>query len=366
MKSVGIERLTKRFGASDAAVALRDISLAVGAGELVVLLGPSGSGKTTLLRCIAGLTEPTAGTIRIGDRTIVDCDRGIAIPTHRRGLGMVFQNFALWPHMTVGQNVAYPLHGSAASIESRVAQMLSLVHCAPLMDRLPSTLSGGQQQRIALARALAAAPDVLLFDEPLSNLDALLRLELRAQLRFIHRRTGFTGIYVTHDQAEALSLGTRIAVMNQGRIEQIATPEEVYQKPATEFVAEFMGMGNRLTLAPDGTRCDGSGLRVIGFEPSRASAPAGTVAVRFRPESLALDKPGNPSTRGEDGPVLVIPDVEIVDRAFAGEHVEYSVQSGPLLLKARVARSVSPSGVGERACAVVSRADAALFEERST
>jgi iron(III) transport system ATP-binding protein len=361
MTPLRIEAVSKHFGAADTAPALSNVSLAVDAGELVVLLGPSGSGKTTLLRCIAGLTEPTAGTIRVGNRVIVDCADDVHVPTHKRGLGMVFQNFALWAHMTVRQNVAYPLGGRAKAAEGRVSEMLNLVHCMALADRLPSTLSGGQQQRIALARALAAAPALLLFDEPLSNLDALLRLELRTQLRLIHRRTAFTGVYVTHDQAEALSLGTRVAVMNQGRIEQIGTPEEVYCAPASDFVAEFMGMGNRLVIESDGTRSDGSGQRVLGLAPRGGVPGTRKVVVRFRPEALMFESTDAQSSGSAAN--LVIPDVEIVDRAFGGECVEYSLQTGTLLLKARIPRGTALRDVGERVRATLRQTDAAFFEE---
>lgn len=359
MTALRIDRISKDFGRPQTLAALHEINLAVDAGEMVVLLGPSGSGKTTLLRCVAGLTEPTGGSIQIGDRTVVDCERGIRIPTHKRGLGMVFQNFALWPHMTVRANVAYPLAGRAEIRDKRVDEMLELVHCSHLGDRLPSTLSGGQQQRIALVRALASAPALLLFDEPLSNLDALLRIELRAQLRQIHRVTGFTGLYVTHDQVEALSLGSRVAVMNHGQIEQIGPPEQIYNAPATDFVAEFMGMGNRLIVTGDGALSDGSGRRIMGLPARHGATGSGQKAIRFRPESLALEANGASAASQSH---LVIPDLDVVDRAFIGEYVEYSLQSASSSLKARMGRGAQLIDVGGRVNGLVPHLEAASFD----
>jgi len=306
--SLSIRKVSKTFPGAAQANALRDIDIDVADGELLVLLGPSGSGKTTLLRCIAGLIEPTQGTIRLGDRVVADCATGEHVPIAKRDLGMVFQSFALWPHMTVDGNVAYPLKArkwSADAARARVAEMLALVHCSPFADRLPATLSGGQQQRVALARALAAKPAIVLFDEPLSNLDALLRVELRTQVRLIHRETKFTGVYVTHDQVEAMSLGDRVAVMNHGVIEQIGTPNEIYFHPRTEFVAGFMGMSNRVDS-------DGS--------------------LRFRPESVQLlDGARGADTNAQQ---LVFPQARVVDRAFHGERMHYILAIGDNMISA--------------------------------
>jgi len=364
MTPLHIQDVSKHFGSADTPPALSEVSLAVDSGELLVLLGPSGSGKTTLLRCIAGLIEPSSGTIRIGEHVVVDCAAGVHVATHKRGLGMVFQNFALWPHMTVKQNVAYPLAKHSQGVDDRVMEMLTLVRCEPMADRLPSTLSGGQQQRIALARALAGSPALLLFDEPLSNLDALLRIELRTQLRLIHRMKGFTGIYVTHDQGEALSLGTRVAVMNQGHIEQIGTPEEIYCSPASDFVADFMGMGNQLIVDGSGLRCDGSGRRVAGFGSEfRKGNTTERTAIRFRPESLVVIGNERADQAATQSPGrLAIDDLEVLDRAFGGEHIEYSLQSGTVVLKARMTRGHALWEVGERVCGLVSQADTACFE----
>ncbi|HSW15944.1 MAG TPA: ABC transporter ATP-binding protein [Ramlibacter sp.] len=319
--SLTIRRVSKAFPGSRQPNALRNIDIDVAEGELLVLLGPSGSGKTTLLRCIAGLIEPSQGTIKLGDRIVADCAAGEHIPIAKRDLGMVFQSFALWPHMTVAGNVAYPLKArkwGADAIRRRVDDMLALVHCSAFADRLPATLSGGQQQRVALARALAAKPAIVLFDEPLSNLDALLRVELRTQVRQIHRETGFTGVYVTHDQVEAMSLGDRVAVMNHGVIEQIGTPNEIYFHPRTEFVAGFMGMSNR-----------------VDAEEMAAGGPRGATAagaLRFRPESVQLlDGARGANASAEQ---LVFPAARVVDRAFHGERMHYVLAIGENMISA--------------------------------
>jgi iron(III) transport system ATP-binding protein len=246
---LGINHISKNFGQTPA---LRDVSLEVESQELFFLLGPSGCGKTTLLRLIAGFYEPDAGELFFGDKPMT------GVPPHRRNTGMVFQNYALWPHMTVAENVAYGLDvRSVAQDEKkrRVAEALEIVQMETYAQRLPNQLSGGQQQRVALARALVIRPDVLLLDEPLSNLDAKLRLEMRDEIRRIHAQTKITTIYVTHDQKEALSMANRIAVMRDGRIEQIGDPRSLYRQPASRFVADFMGDTN--WLSAEVTRNDG-------------------------------------------------------------------------------------------------------------
>ena len=257
MTHVSISSLTKRFGGSEGTVAVNSVDLEIQSSELVVLLGPSGCGKTTLLRCIAGLERPTEGRIEIGGERIFDHESGSETPPHKRDIGMVFQNYALWPNMNVRENVAYPLRhrkvGRAERAE-RAMSALDMVECGALWERSPSEMSGGQQQRVALARALVARPSLILFDEPLSNLDFRLRLQLRYELHALHAELGFTGVYVTHDQTEALQLGSRIAVMRAGTIEQVGTPLEVFQTPATSYVAEFLGIDNRFEVRriPDG------------------------------------------------------------------------------------------------------------------
>src|SRR3954463_11078781 len=248
MSGIQIKGLVKRYGDI---VAVNSIDLTVERGEFVTLLGPSGSGKTTTLRMVAGLEQPDSGTIEIGGRTVYS--GRINVPAHKRGLGMVFQSYAMWPHKTVYENVAFPLRMNRIAKNderSRVERMLSVVGLEhrEYGTRYPSQLSGGQQQRVALARALVADPQVILYDEPLSNLDARLRDQMRTEIHRIHRSQPFTAIYVTHDQIEALALGQRIAIMRVGGLEQLGTPEEIYENPATEYVASFIGMSNRVPV----------------------------------------------------------------------------------------------------------------------
>ena len=242
--------------------AVDDVSLTVAPGEFLVLLGPSGCGKTTLLRCLAGLENPDAGQIDIKGRTVFSSS--MRVPSGERRVGMVFQSYALWPHMTVEQNVSYPLRNlprgrrmSRPAIAQRVDELLALMGLEQQARRKPGQLSGGQQQRVALARAIAAGNDVVLFDEPLSNIDAKVREALRLELRRMQRELGFTAIYVTHDQTEALELADRIAVMRDGKVVQLGTGHDVYRDPSSRFVAEFVGTSNMLPvsgeLGPDGT-----------------------------------------------------------------------------------------------------------------
>jgi iron(III) transport system ATP-binding protein len=228
-------------------VAVNGVSFEVGRGEHVTLLGPSGCGKTTTLRAIAGLEQPIAGTISIDGQVMYDAGGRRNVPTEQRGVSMVFQSYAVWPHMTVLGNVAYGLKvrkESSAEIRAKVERALDLVQMRHLADRPASKLSGGQQQRVALARAIAFSPTVVLFDEPLSNLDAKLRAEMRLELRELQRQLGITSVYVTHDQEEALAISDRVIVMNVGAIEQIGTPEQIYNRPRNRFVADFVGSAN--------------------------------------------------------------------------------------------------------------------------
>lgn len=241
MPDITIRNLTKRFGK---VVAVSNLDLKINHGEFVTLLGPSGCGKTTTLRCIAGLEDPDQGEIFIGERCIFSSTRGIFVSPGARGVGMVFQSYALWPHMTVFQNVAFGLAKKGlgkAEITRRVQDVLALLGLNGLDRRYPNELSGGQQQRVAVARAVVTQPEILLFDEPLSNLDAKLRMTLRAELKRLHAEIGATTVYVTHDQLEALTLSTRIAVMKDGVVQQMNTPQHVYHFPNNLFVAEFMG-----------------------------------------------------------------------------------------------------------------------------
>src|SRR5215218_6073648 len=242
-----IEHLTKIF--SGTVKAIDDVSLTIQPGELVSFLGPSGCGKTTTLNCVAGLEHPDQGVIRVGDFTMTDTARKVSLQPEERGLGLVFQSYALWPHRTVADNVAYALRlrrRPRAEIERRVAEVLEGVGLGTLGARYPSQLSGGQQQRVALARALVYEPPVILLDEPLSNLDARLRVDMRSEIRALQTELGVTALYVTHDQEEALSISDRVMVMAQGRIEQLSTPWELYNQPVTRFVASFVGTSNIL------------------------------------------------------------------------------------------------------------------------
>ena len=290
--------LEKRF--PNGTVAVDHLDLDVAAGELVALLGPSGCGKTTTLRCIAGFEDPTAGTIELGG-TRID-----TLPPNRRGATMVFQGYALFPHLSVAENVGYGLRVRrvrGAAFRERVGTALGLVGLAGLGDRRPQQLSGGQQQRVALARALILEPALLLFDEPLSNLDAKLREHMRLEIRGLQQRVGITSVYVTHDQAEAMTLADRVAVMDQGKIAQLGSPREIYDEPATRFVAEFVGTANFLTGTVRGQEGALIVVDVLG-RPRRASAapgafPAGTpVLVMARPEEIHIVDAGEPDAIG--------------------------------------------------------------------
>ena len=240
---ITLQHISKSYGGRPV---IRDVSLTVRSGSFTTLLGPSGCGKTTLLRMIAGLETPDAGEIFLGSRCVFSGAQGISVPPEARGLGFVFQDFALWPHMTVFENTAFGLRASGRTehLAERVRQALSIVHLEELTDRYPHQLSGGQQQRVAFARAVVTEPECILFDEPLSALDAQLRAEMRVELRELVTRLGLTAVFVTHDQSEAISMSDRIAVFSAGRLEQYDAPEAVYSHPATSFAAHFVGLSN--------------------------------------------------------------------------------------------------------------------------
>jgi ABC-type Fe3+/spermidine/putrescine transport system ATPase subunit len=285
--ALAVDGVEKRF--ADGPPVLDRLDLAVADGEFFTLLGPSGCGKTTLLRCIAGFLLPEAGAIAMDGARI---DR---LPAHKRDIGMVFQDYAIFPHLTVAENVAFGLnarHLDRAEIAVRVPEALRTVRLEALAARLPAELSGGQQQRVGLARAMVIRPKLLLMDEPLSNLDAKLRLELRDDIRDIQRRLGITTIYVTHDQEEAMAVSDRICVMNGGRIEQVASPFELYHRPATRFVAGFVGAMNFLpaTVAADRLEIAQQHCRVN-------TAAAGAVELAIRPEQLLLGQTSTPGLR---------------------------------------------------------------------
>jgi len=299
-----IEHLTKAF-TPGTSPAVNDVSFTVAAGEIVVLLGPSGCGKTTTLRCVAGLEHPTAGVIRIGDAVVSAPEQGILLAPRSRNIGMVFQSYAVWPHMTVRQNVNYPLRTrglSRAEMAGKVAFALDLVGLSEYADRSVTTLSGGQMQRVALARAVVYEPQLLLLDEPLSNLDALLRLRLRDDLRRIVKKAGLTALYVTHDQAEAVVLGDRIGVMRDGRLLQMATPSEIYNRPTDLFVAGFTGASNVLTgtlieqAEIFGVVQTASGQRLRAWMPTPLPTGA-AVKLALRPENIQLDAPEGAENR---------------------------------------------------------------------
>jgi iron(III) transport system ATP-binding protein len=294
MADIRISGLSKTYdgqGADLAAVA--NLNLAIGANQFVTLLGPSGCGKTTTLRLIAGYIRPDAGTIHVGDR-LVSSNEGV-IPPELRGMGMVFQNYAVWPHKTVFENVVFGLKlrkVPAAEAKERVSGALALVNLTGLEARYPNELSGGQQQRVALARSLVVEPEILLLDEPLSNLDAKLRERMRTELKQLQRRTGITFVYVTHDQAEALALSDQIAVIHGGRLQQYGTPYEVYSRPANKTVADFMGLINVIAAkvsGPGTVLLDGA-LTVEVPLPAGCS-PGETVDFTVRPECIRLVPP---------------------------------------------------------------------------
>ena len=285
---LALSRLTKQYGAT---AAVADVSLEVAQGELVALLGPSGCGKTTTLRMIVGLVVPTAGDVILLGRRIT------GVPPYQRDMGMVYQHYALFPHLNVAQNVAFGLEMRQVpqpEIRARVAEALALVRLENFEGRRIRELSGGQQQRVALARALVIKPAVLLLDEPLSNLDAKLREEMRGEIREIQRRLGITTVFVTHDQVEALTMADRVAVMNRGRLEQVGTPEEIYERPVSRFVASFIGRANFIPARV--VRRDPGGARLetpegVALPASPAPPGASTVAVMVRPHRIRLVRP---------------------------------------------------------------------------
>jgi thiamine transport system ATP-binding protein len=330
---VAIEGMSATF---DGVTALEDVSLTIDEGEFFTLVGPSGCGKTTMLRTIAGLTDGTDGSVAIGGRDVTDSQ------PEERNVGMVFQNYALFPHMSVRENVAYGLrfHDHSRGKEDRVAELLDLVDLTGAADRSPEQLSGGQQQRIALARALAPEPDVLLLDEPLSALDAKLRKRLRVQIQTIQRELDITTVYVTHDQAEALALSDRVAVMQNGRIEQVAAPETVYRDPASRFVAAFVGDNN---LFDGVVGDDGSSVAVAGVElplPAGAEAAAGeSVTMAVRPEAITL---GDGAERAQSADAALTATIETVE--FLGDAYRVHCRWQDRQIECKTTAVASPTG----------------------
>jgi iron(III) transport system ATP-binding protein len=332
MSQIRVDQLSKRYGSN---VIVDDLDLTIEEGEFVVLLGPSGCGKTTTLRCIAGLETPEGGAISFGDRVMFDASKRVDIPTHKRNIGMVFQSYALWPHMKVRDNISYPLRVRrqkaalrSGAVEKAAAELGRVaVEERPAVDHV-----GGQQQRVAVARGLVSEPELVLFDEPLSNLDARLRDQVRTQIHQLHQRLGFSAVFVTHDQAEAFALGDRLAIMKDGKLEQFETPQRVFDEPATDYVAAFIGMGNKLDLVrhEDGWRAPNGDLIDLGSRsPERGSHDR--VTARLRAADLRLHRDVT------DAPVgAVTLHATVVTTEFGGRHhdVLVDVQGEKLSLQA--------------------------------
>jgi len=332
MPTVQVQGVRKSFGK---VVALDHINLTAEDGKITVLLGPSGCGKTTLLRCIAGLEKPDLGEILLDDDLLTSTKKHVFIPPEKRDIGMVFQSYALWPHMKVFDNIAFPLKLRKipkTEIKERVERVLDLLRLSGLQHRYPSELSGGQQQRVALARALVQEPKVLLLDEPLSNLDAKLREHTRFELRDLQRKLKITTIYVTHDQAEAMVLSDKMVVMDAGKIQQVGSPTEIYEKPANKFVADFIGTTNFIQ-GKIADRLDGFVIVKSEIGEIRCKSVCFTsganVFVSIRPEHLRLSKP-QPSA-GDNTYRALVKDV-----TFLGDILDIRIQVREKVIRARV------------------------------
>ncbi len=336
MAIVSIRGLTKKF--ADAA-AVDELHLEIGDGEFVSLLGPSGCGKTTTLRLLAGFLQPDSGEIRVSGEVV--SSPSLLVPPERRNMSMIFQSYAVWPHMTVAQNVAYGLKFKKLTkleIDAKVTKLLGVVHLAELKDRYSAELSGGQQQRVALARALVVEPQILLMDEPLSNLDANLREEMRFEIRRLHEEFKITTVYVTHDQAEAMATSDRIAVLNRGRLVQVGRPAEIFDRPKTRFVAEFVGKANILSgrLDGDGHSILSDGVK-IRLADAGALAPSSEVSVCLRPHNIKLVAGQDAARQLTDQGYNLFPG--IVRRSiYFGDAVDYTIE----LAAQRVLRVIAP------------------------
>ena len=329
---VQVRSLVKHFLREDKTVvpAIDDVDLDVHPGEFVVLLGPSGCGKTTLLRCIAGLEKPDAGSIAIQGRPVFDSSIGLVVPPERRNISMIFQSYALWPHMTAFDNIAYPLQSrnvAKATIADRVRAALKLVGIPELEQQYAAQMSGGQQQRIALARAIVSNDDLVLFDEPLSNVDAKVREQLRIELLEMQRKLGFSALYVTHDQTEAMALAHRVAIIRLGKIVQIGTPRDVYERPLSRYVARFVGTTNELSgtivssVGSDGNvRVSTEFGEILAVSANSSFRQGDKVAVVIRPERCKL------STTEPSGPIKWSGVIEAA--LFLGSHTEHVVRIG--------------------------------------
>jgi iron(III) transport system ATP-binding protein len=332
------------------------VSFEVKSGEMFTLLGPSGCGKTTTLRCVAGLEQPDGGSIALAGKQLFDADTGKLVPMYDRDIGMVFQSYAIWPHMSVFENAAYPLRVSRAvryrraDIEKRVGRVLEMVGLARYKSRSATKLSGGQQQRLALARALVREPQLLLLDEPLSNLDAQLREQMRGELKRIQLETGVTTVYVTHDQAEAMAISDRIAVLNQGLIMQIGMPDEIYELPNSEFVANFIGRTNlfrgklETAVEPGEAGMVSSEIGPIRCRFANRSTAGQDVSFVVRPENVELHRLDEKAEAMSENVI----DGRVTGRVYLGEIAEYTVDLGgrfKLLARAPPGLGI---GMGER------------------
>ena len=337
--SISVKSLEKIYGTNRV---VADVSFEVAKGEFVSLLGPSGCGKTTTLRCIAGLEDANGGEIAIGGEVVSAPEQGTMLPPNARDVGMVFQSYAVWPHMTVAENVAFPLKIRKApdkEVADRVAWALGIVGLTELRDRQPSQLSGGQQQRVALARAVVGRPRVLLFDEPLSNLDAKLRDTTRAEIRRLQKELDIAALYVTHDQAEALSMSDRVIVMNQGIIQQAGAPKELYRRPVNKFVADFVGIASFIDVAPTGTASqwrmpDGS---VITADSSVA-VEGGKHQLMLRPEAVGLAA-GGTAFQGDGVQSLK---GRVREVSYLGAYSEYLIEAGGALIRVHAGEDIAP------------------------
>src|SRR5438552_6564465 len=345
-----VQNLIKQFkGRGAAAVpAVDDVSFTIEQGEFFTLLGPSGCGKTTTLRCVAGLERPQSGKIHLRGRAVFDARDRVFVVPNQRNIGMVFQSYAIWPHLTVFNNVAFPLKAAGQrnvkSTRDKVARALNLVGLSGFEERPATQLSGGQQQRVALARALVKEPDLLLLDEPLSNLDTKLRERMRSELKRLQRELGLTTVYVTHDQSEALALSHEIAVMNDGRVVQVGTPRQIYEQPRNQFVADFVGttnfIGGTVTALGDGRCVVSSAVGELKAHASEGVSKNATVIVSVRPEDVELSE--QPPTAA-DGDNVCKGTVDAKD--FLGDYLDFHVKVGDVVLLAKAHPSLrTPTG----------------------
>lgn len=365
---INIESLAKSFRRNDGSHvhAIDGVSLEVGSGEFVVLLGPSGCGKTTLLRAVAGLERPDGGTITVNGRCLFDSARGINVPTEKRGISMVFQSYALWPHMTALQNVAFPLRVQLRASRRRAAELariaLDMVGVGKLAEQYPAQMSGGQQQRVSLARALAPGNRTILFDEPLSNVDARNREGLRREISRMQREIGFSALYVTHDQSEALMMADRVAVMRDGKVVQFDSPTAIYRNPADQYVGEFVGSANMVpgsfAVRAATSKDAGTVTTSIGavFGRGHVGKNGTAVTALLRPEVLRLSRSepatGTPNCwRGE-----------VIETVFAGAHVEYVVGVGTLELVAWQAGATLHWDAGDPVWVTIDADDVVILE----